>query len=300
MQPNISVVIPLFNKQTSIHRTIASVLNQTYPHFELMVVNDGSTDNSLNVVNEFADSRIHVITQPNAGESGARNRGIFEAKCPVVAFLDADDEWLPGFLEKIVHLRESFPDCRVYATAFRKVSDNPSKYIEKKNPFPPDWEGILKDYYTVLTTYTPFCASSIAVDKDILMRYKGFREGIVLRGDMELWVRLSMSVKFAYSNAILSLYHLDAENRVCEVFQDRDLILGGHWVTLDNCLQEKKVPAELRSGAKNYLTLSLFDYVSRNILHGDRRYALKLLFKWRFSQPYFRRWLRLFYYCVRL
>ena len=100
MEPKISVVIPLFNKQTSIRRTIASVLDQTYPHFELVVVNDGSTDNSLSVVNEFTDSRIRVITQPNAGESGARNRGIIEAKCPVVAFLDADDEWLRAFLKR--------------------------------------------------------------------------------------------------------------------------------------------------------------------------------------------------------
>ena len=76
------------------------------------------------------------------------------------------------------------------------------------------------------------------------------------------------------------------------MYQDRDLILGAHLVTLDDYLQKKGFPKELRSGAKNYLTLSLFDYVSRNILHGDRRYALKLLFKWRFSQGYFKRWLR--------
>lgn len=89
----ISVVIPLYNKDKQIAKTLYSVLKQTYPNFEVIVVNDGSTDNSLSEVSKISDSRIRLICQENKGVSAARNRGIQEAKSDYIAFLDADDEW---------------------------------------------------------------------------------------------------------------------------------------------------------------------------------------------------------------
>jgi len=88
-----SVVIPLYNKERSVKNTIESVLNQTFQDFEVIVVNDGSTDNSLEVVKSFNDERIRIINQKNSGVSSARNRGIKEAKYEWIAFLDADDLW---------------------------------------------------------------------------------------------------------------------------------------------------------------------------------------------------------------
>ena len=96
--------------------------------------------------------------------------------------------------------------CNRFSQGFR----DPSKFKTKNSPYPEGWEGILEDYYGVLITYTPFCASSIAVEKEVLIQNGCFKENIELRGDMELWVRLSTKVKFAYSNEILALYQLDA------------------------------------------------------------------------------------------
>jgi cellulose synthase/poly-beta-1,6-N-acetylglucosamine synthase-like glycosyltransferase len=113
----VSVVIPLYNKARHIARAVQSVRGQTWQDFEIIVVDDGSTDGSGDVVRQIADARFRLITQLNGGECAARNRGIAEAACDVVAFLDADDEWLPAFLETVVALRQRFPDCGMYATA---------------------------------------------------------------------------------------------------------------------------------------------------------------------------------------
>lgn len=99
--PIISVVIPLFNKEKQIKRTIDSVLNQEFDDFEVVVINDGSTDNSLHIVEAIKDSRIRIITQQNSGVAAARNRGIKEASGDYVLLLDADDQLLPGALNVV-------------------------------------------------------------------------------------------------------------------------------------------------------------------------------------------------------
>jgi glycosyltransferase involved in cell wall biosynthesis len=105
-----SIVVPLYNKEHIVERTVISVLTQTFKDFELIIVNDGSTDSSIEVLKKYLkDPRLKIINQENAGVSSARNRGVLEAKYDYVAFLDADDEWLPGFLEKVKKAIEIFP-----------------------------------------------------------------------------------------------------------------------------------------------------------------------------------------------
>src|SRR5690554_7052561 len=94
-----SVVIPLYNKELSINNTIQSVLNQTFQDYEIVVVNDGSTDKSLEVVKQINDFRIRIINKLNGGVSSARNRGIEESKFDWIAFLDGDDLWMENHLE---------------------------------------------------------------------------------------------------------------------------------------------------------------------------------------------------------
>jgi glycosyltransferase involved in cell wall biosynthesis len=113
-----SIVIPLYNKELSIGNTIQSVLNQTYQDYEIIIVNDGSTDNSLHVVEQINDSRIRIITKPNGGVSSARNRGIKEAKYDWIAFLDGDDLWEKDHLEEITKMMQVYPNEKVYVTSF--------------------------------------------------------------------------------------------------------------------------------------------------------------------------------------
>ena len=112
-----SVIIPLYNKEKSVISTVESVLNQTYPHFELIIVNDGSTDSSLEVVQQFDDPRISIIDKENGGVSSARNVGIRAAKYEYVIPQDADDLWLPFALAEFVELIRNYQQAQVFCTS---------------------------------------------------------------------------------------------------------------------------------------------------------------------------------------
>jgi len=108
---NVSVIIPLFNKEKYVNRALDSVFSQTYQDFEIVVVDDGSTDSSLELVQRDLDSRLRLVHQQNQGPGAARNRGIRETPTPYLAFLDADDEWLPDFLNRYMEALRANPDC---------------------------------------------------------------------------------------------------------------------------------------------------------------------------------------------
>ncbi|MDE5708561.1 MAG: glycosyltransferase, partial [Alistipes sp.] len=119
---SVSVIIPLYNKEREIAGTLRSVLAQTLRPKEIIVVDDGSTDRSASIVDAVAaeEGLIRLVRQPNAGECAARNRAIAEVGggSDLVALLDADDEWEPGFLEEIANLRREYPGCGIYSTGF--------------------------------------------------------------------------------------------------------------------------------------------------------------------------------------
>jgi glycosyltransferase involved in cell wall biosynthesis len=115
----VSVVIPLFNKATTIRRAVLSVLAQTEPAFELIVVDDGSTDDSMARLSTITDSRLRLMGQDNAGPGAARNAGAAHGTAPLLAFLDADDDWEPAFLSRAVAALERQPECAAFVAAFR-------------------------------------------------------------------------------------------------------------------------------------------------------------------------------------
>ncbi|MEL0456920.1 glycosyltransferase family A protein [Flavobacteriaceae bacterium SZ-1-7] len=119
MKPFFSVVIPLYNKEEFIEDTLKSVLNQTFQDFEIIVVNDGSTDQSLKIVNKLKTEKIRLFTNKNGGLSFSRNFGIKQAKADFIAFLDADDLWAEDFLETIFKLIKKFSKHSLFTTAFK-------------------------------------------------------------------------------------------------------------------------------------------------------------------------------------
>ena len=106
-----SVVMPLFNKEGSVPSTIRSILSQTYSNYELIIINDGSTDLSLKRAASFSDPRIRIIEQQNLGASAARNRGIKAASNPYIAFMDGDDIWEPEYLQTQRKLIQDYPEA---------------------------------------------------------------------------------------------------------------------------------------------------------------------------------------------
>jgi glycosyltransferase involved in cell wall biosynthesis len=209
-RPWFSVIIPLFNKEATIERALRSVLNQTLQDFEIVVVNDGSTDNGPEIVRSFNDHRITMIDQQNAGVSVARNKGIESSKYDLIAFLDADDEWKPSFLETISNLRNKFPTCKVFATNYIYCEENGAcrfPIIRGVSTHP--WEGILTDYFAIAEkSDPPLWTSAVVVEKKALKSVGMFAKGVSAGEDLLVWVKLALDCKIAYStqpNAIFNI-----------------------------------------------------------------------------------------------
>lgn len=211
---SISVVIPLFNKEDAVGRTIASVLRQTRLPDELIIVDDGSSDMSVAVAERaFAPSSDkiagRVISQENAGVSAARNRGAEEARSGYIAFLDADDEWLPDYLEEIEKLAVSFPSATVLTTRSARILPD-GKYVPQPSALPHGFFGMLdRPLYWYRKGHGIIHSSSIAIRKDAFQASGGFPVGVRKCEDVLLWLKLCMSETFAHSGLPLSLWHED-------------------------------------------------------------------------------------------
>jgi glycosyltransferase involved in cell wall biosynthesis len=128
----VSVVIPAYNRANTIARAVASALAQDPPPFEVIVVDDGSTDATREVVEAIADPRLRLVSQPNAGASAARNRGIAEARGGLIAFLDSDDEWLPGKLAaQVARFRAASPRLGLVYTGFESIAADGSRTVHR-------------------------------------------------------------------------------------------------------------------------------------------------------------------------
>jgi hypothetical protein len=199
--PLVSIIVPLYNKEKYVRYSIGSILNQTVDNFELIVVNDGSTDDGPEIVRRISDPRIRIVNQPNNGVSAARNRGIYESRSDLIAFIDADDEWMPDFLETILRLRDKFPTCAVFATSyiFEQEKGRVAPAIVRDIPSYP-WEGILNDYFKIAAkSDPPIWSSAIAVTKKAITSIEGFPVGVTSGEDLLTWARLASKFDIAYS-----------------------------------------------------------------------------------------------------
>lgn len=206
----ISVVIPLYNKEKLIGNTLRSVLEQSYQDFEIVVVNDGSTDNSVTEVEKIADPHIRLIHQQNAGVSAARNKGISEAKGEFIALLDSDDLWKPEYLATQIELTRKYPQCDVFAVnyEFHDVKGNVSNTIIRKIPFEGD-DGVLSNYFEVAScSHPPICSISIMTRKGVFEAIGGFPIGIKSGEDLLTWARLACQYKIAFSKKVCAIYNL--------------------------------------------------------------------------------------------
>jgi len=205
-----SIIIPLYNKERYILKAVWSVLNQTFSDFELIIVNDGSTDNGLGVVQQIKDDRIRIIDQPNAGVSTARNNGVKAAGYDHIAFVDADDWWDPHYLEEMQQMIHKFPDAGLWAAKYYKVKNR--RNIVANVGLEKDFKQGYIDYINVYakTMWMPI-TSSFVVLKKIFEELNGYKASLKIGEDFDLWIRIALKYKIAYLNKPLAYYNQDVE-----------------------------------------------------------------------------------------
>jgi glycosyltransferase involved in cell wall biosynthesis len=286
----VSVVIPLFNKRRHIQRAVGSVLGQTCPDLEIIVVDDGSTDGGGEIVRHTADPRVRLVRQQNAGAAAARNRGVQEASSELVAFLDADDEWRPEFLETVVGLYERHPEAGMFATAYRfQEGERTWRPVFVDCPDSPRG-GLLADFFRSLMGPTPVTASSVMMTKQVLSRAGLFPTGIRRGEDLHTWVRIALRYRVAWSPIEGAIYHLSADNRACV---DVPLTLDiGVAPAVEAFLQSNEPSVSTRRQVEEYLAYARLEHAQSCFLFGKRGWTLSLLAKTRGTRQFrLKRWI---------
>lgn len=211
----VSVIIPTYNRERTIERAVESVLAQTWKSIELIVVDDGSVDRSVEVLAKYGD-RIRVIRQKNQGPSAARNTGIKAAKGEIIAFLDSDDSWLPDKIERQAKLMERTADrgvgccvCNanmVYTDGKTVTSFAVAELTARQS------EGIWRNPAEILATRFLFFNQVVAVRREWLERVGLFREDLRILEDYDLALRLSLLGPWAFITEPLVIWHGGEEN----------------------------------------------------------------------------------------
>lgn len=213
----VSVVIPVYNKSAFLPRALESVLAQTFQNFEILLVDDGSTDAGLDAVGHIRDSRVRLIWQSNQGVSSARNTGVKLARSPLIAFLDADDSWEPGFLAAMIELRRRFPGAGLIAGNYRIVDPRQGSQPARIAGLPRFRRRFQsRDYFRLGTGgELPMSASSVCVPRAVLEEVGGFPVGEKMGEDQHVWWRICVKYPFAFDKRCLATYHRDAADRAC-------------------------------------------------------------------------------------
>ncbi|WP_333878446.1 glycosyltransferase family 2 protein [Flavobacterium sp.] len=208
--PFFSVIIALYNKEKFVENTIKSVLAQHFSDFELLIVNDGSTDNSETKVLSFTDPRIRYFSKPNEGVAATRNFGIDKATAEFICFLDADDYWYPEFLEVMHYYIGKLPDQKVFACGVQietEKSSFPAQYSVTKTG---DYEIV--NYFEASAKKSIIWTSGVALHRRVLEAVGVFDEQIKKGEDTELWMRIGLQFPVVFIWQILARYVYDHQS----------------------------------------------------------------------------------------
>lgn len=220
-RPVISVVMPLYNKEGEVLASIFSVQRQSITDWELIVVDDGSNDRGPEQVAELDDKRIRLVRQKNAGVAVARNRGIELARTELIAFLDADDIWKPGFLACIFALMQDYPEAQWFATGYEKQDNEGNVYGVRLSGLPSGFQrGIFPSYFSIAAqSDPPVWTSAMAVKREAIMAVGGFPVGVKSGEDLLTWARLALRFPLAYDINHQSVFQVSGLERKPDVDQ---------------------------------------------------------------------------------
>jgi len=265
-----SVVIPLYNKAAFIGEAMASALSQTHRPYEVIVIDDGSTDGGGEIVRAIDDARVRYVRQDRKGVSAARNLGIALARGDLVSFLDADDWYLPRFLETVTAMATAHPGIAFFGTGYRRVE---SARSVQAPPAPTGNVEIVRDPFRRWTGRAMICTDSVAVRRELLAEMQPcFPVGESLGEDLDLWFRLAERSPLAYAPEPLACYRVGQAGSLTSAGAVSTELLPSI-VRLEHRARSKGYPPRLRSAALRYVAEARIATARRMLLAGRRREA---------------------------
>ena len=259
-----SVIIPLFNKEKFIEATLGSVLEQSFTNFEIIIVNDGSTDKSEEIVLKFNDTRIKYFSKKNEGVSVARNYGIQQSKGVYIALLDADDLWFPNHLEVLNKLIYKFPEAGLYASRYiSKVSKD--KHITNNFlKIAKNFSGIVPDFFYSSLISRIALTSAVTIPKSVLNKTGLFNPNISSGQDLDLWIKIALFFPVAITNLVTVEYNTIDSNSLSKTnIRDKNLIDFSQFQE-----NEKNNPS-----LKAFIDVNRMDYALKFKISGDLKKA---------------------------
>lgn len=263
-----SVIIPLYNKEKYILKTIHSVLDQTFQDFEIIIVNDGSTDNSVTIIESIKSDKITLITQKNQGASIARNNAINASKGSYVATLDADDVWQDNHLSELKKCIDSFDNAVLFCTNY-SIKRHDGFITHAKFNFKYDQDClIIDDFFKAnIINFIP-TSSSVAFKKEDFLKVNGYNTNLRTGQDIDLWIKFGLMGAIAFNPKRTMLYnYFDLESLSNSNYnKDRYLLINNY------NLQEKNNPS-----LKLYLDINRYALAIRYKLLGQSKEAKKVI-----------------------
>lgn len=279
-----SIIVPLYNKAPYIEKTINSIFSQVFKAFELIVVDDGSTDDSftqLQVISYKLQEedpsqfrKLKIIQQSNQGVSVARNNGVKAAKYDYIAFLDADDWWAPSYLEEIARLIREYPKAGIYACSYFKVKQG--KFISAQIGVSSDFEKGSIDYFEAYSKslWMPVWTGAAVVPRNAFNKIGGFKINLSLGEDFDLWLRIALSYQVVLLNRPLAFYNQDVDlskRAIGRLHNPKSHIL----FNLDCFEKEALNNNKLKQLLDNLRTYGLFPYYLSREYRPNAKYELK-------------------------
>ena len=256
--PFFSIIIPVYNKVNFIENTLKSVFQQSFTDYEILLINDGSTDDSESKILAFNDPRIRYYSKKNEGVSETRNLGIEKAKSEYITFLDADDYWYPNFLEEMFLLIKSFPEQSVFSAAIE--IENLKTVIPSSYSIPKISDSMIVNYFEASYKEGALFTSCAVFHKNVFEKVGNFDTTIKSGQDTDLWIRIGLIYPVVFSFKILTRYIYDPNSlSKKKSFMNRKM-------NFSKFSEDEKKNLAL----KKFLDLNRFSLAVKSKMYGDK------------------------------
>lgn len=241
MKPYFSVIIPLYNKENFILNTIKSIMNQNFTDYEIIIVDDCSTDKSLKIVTNIVHDKIRIIRhEKNKGLSASRNTGIKNANAKYLAFIDADDLWKEDYLQELFQLISDFPQAHLFGTNYEEFYSDDKILLPENNSKSLQNNSLIIDFFKISLAQPLYCPSSFCVEKSVFETIGYYDETITFGEDVDYNIRANSEFLLAYSKKPLVHYLMLSENQITQSKVSGKIITNFDKFEIDNCSKSLK------------------------------------------------------------